>query len=291
MDITHLRESVGKTETASDEITPAPIAALSATLDIDAPRPRAGDQVPPLWHWLYFLSIHRQSELSDDGHVKRGSFLPPVPLPRRMWAGGRFEFICPLRVGETYTRTSRIVDVQEKEGRTGALVFVGVRHEIGNADGVALTEEQDLVYRANAKSGDPVPVPRPALAGTAWKRSVEPDSVLLFRFSALTFNGHRIHYDRRYATEVEGYPGLVVHGPLIAILLLDLLRRHQPDAQVARFEFRSTSPLFDTAPFSLHGKPEGDGKTFSLWVTDAEGAPAMTAIALSGSQNVSIRKP
>jgi 3-methylfumaryl-CoA hydratase len=279
LDISHLRKWVGKTETSTDLVTPTPIAALSATLDLEAAHPQRGDPVPPLWHWLYFLEAHKQSELSPDGHAKLGGFLPPVPLPRRMWAGGRFEFHRPLRVGETFTRTSRIVDIQQKEGRTGTLVFVVVRHEIGNAEGIALTEEQDLVYRANAKPGDPTPAPQPAPSGAAWERVVQPDDVLLFRYSALTFNGHRIHYDRRYATETEGYPGLVVHGPLIATLLLDLLRRQMPTADVARFEFRAVSPLFDTSPFKVCGKPEGDGRTISLWAMDAGGALAMMATA------------
>jgi len=279
MDIAQLQKWVGKTESASDQVTPTPIAALSATLDVEAPHPATGDPVPPLWHWLYFLETHRQSELSLDGHAKRGGFLPPVPLPRRMWAGGRFEFHRPLRVGETVTRISRIADVQEKTGRSGSLVFVVVRHEIGNAEGIALTEEQDLVYRDRAKPGDPAPAPQPAPADALWEHTVQPDDVLLFRYSALTFNGHRIHYDRRYATETEGYPGLVVHGPLIATLLLDLLRRHAPEADVARFEFRAVSPLFDTSPFKVCGKPESDGKTISLWATGTSGGLAMTAIA------------
>jgi 3-methylfumaryl-CoA hydratase len=281
MDIAHLQEWVGKTESASDQVTPIPIAALSATLDIEAPHPAAGDAVAPLWHWLYFLETHRQSELSPDGHAKLGGFLPPVPLPRRMWAGGRFEFHRPLRVGETVTRISRIADVQEKKGRSGTLIFVVVRHEIGNTEGIALTEEQDLVYRAHAKPSDPASAPQTAPAGALWERVVQPDDVLLFRYSALTFNGHRIHYDRRYATETEGYPGLVVHGPLIATLLLDLLRRHMPEADVARFEFRAVSPLFDTSSFTLCGKLESDGKTISLWATDATGGLAMTANAIS----------
>ena len=281
MDIAHLQEWVGKTESASDQVTPTPIAALSATLDIEAPHPAAGDAGAPLWHWLYFLETHRQSELSPDGHAKLGGFLPPVPLPRRMWAGGRFEFHRPLRVGETVTRISRIADVQEKKGRSGTLIFVVVRHEIGNTEGIALTEEQDLVYRAHAKPGDPASAPQTAPAGALWERVVQPDDVLLFRYSALTFNGHRIHYDRRYATETEGYPGLVVHGPLIATLLLDLLRRHMPEADVARFEFRAVSPLFDTSSFTLCGKLESDGKTISLWATDATGGLAMTANAIS----------
>jgi 3-methylfumaryl-CoA hydratase len=156
---------------------------------------------------------------------------------------------------------------------------VVVRHEIGNAEGIALTEEQDLVYRDRAKPGDPAPAPQPAPADALWEHTVQPDDVLLFRYSALTFNGHRIHYDRRYATETEGYPGLVVHGPLIATLLLDLLRRHAPEADVARFEFRAVSPLFDTSPFKVCGKPESDGKTISLWATGTSGGLAMTAIA------------
>ncbi len=279
VEISHLRKWIGKTETATDLVTPAPIAALSATLDIEAPGPLAGDVVPPLWHWLYFLETHRQSTLGSDGHAKLGGFLPPVPLPRRMWAGGRFEFMRPLRVGETFTRTSRIVDVQEKKGRTGALVFVLVRHEIGNPEGIALVEEQDLVYRDRSKPGDSASPPQPAPAGAVWERIVQPDDILLFRYSALTFNGHRIHYDRRYATETEGYPGLVVHGPLIATLLLDLLRRHIPDADVARFEFRAVRPLFDISTFKLFGRPENDEKTISLWATDAGAGLAMTAIA------------
>ncbi len=270
---------MGKTETATDLVTPTPMASLAATLDIDAPRPRAGDAVPPLWHWLYFLEIHRQSELAPDGHARLGGFLPPVPLPRRMWAGGRLEFLRPLRVGETYTRTSRILDVQHKEGRSGSLVFVFVRHEIANAEGITLTEEQDLVYRADPKPGDPPPGLRPAPAGAIWTRTLQPDDVLLFRYSALTFNGHRIHYDRRFATKTEGYPGLVVHGPLIATLLLDLLRRNTTHADVARFEFRSVSPLFDVAPFTLHAKPESDGKSISLWATDPSGNLAMMSTA------------
>lgn len=279
MDITELQKWVGKTETQTDQITATPLAAMSATLDIDAPQPRPGDPVPSLWHWLWFLSIHRQSELAADGHAARGGFLPPVPLPRRMWAGGRFEFQRPLRVGETFTRTSRIVSVEQKKGRSGALVFVVVRHEIGNSDGVVLTEEQDIVYREHSKRGDPERTPERAPAGSAWERIVHADDVLLFRYSALTFNAHRIHYDRRFATEAEGYPGLVVHGPLIATMLLDLLRQNMPEAKVMRFAFRSVSALHDTAPFALCGKHEIDGTVF-LWAKDASGGAATTATAV-----------
>jgi 3-methylfumaryl-CoA hydratase len=279
IDIKNLRTWIGKTESATDQITPTPIAALAATLDITAEPPQAGAAVPPLWHWLYFLELHRQSALGEDGHAKLGGFLPPVPLPRRMWAGGRFDFHAGLKVGETYKRTSRIADVQLKKGRTGDLVFVTVHHEIANEKGVALTEEQDLVYRENAKLGEAAPKPQPAPTESAWERTIRPDDVLLFRYSALTFNAHRIHYDRRFAMETGGYPGLVVHGPLIATLLVELLRRNMPAARITRFAFRSVSPLFDVAPFVLRGKPETDGKTVSLWAGNPDDALAMTATA------------
>ncbi len=274
-----LQAWVGKTETRTDQITSMPVAALSATLDMDAPTARSGDPVPPLWHWMWFLPIHRQSELGPDGHAKTGDFLPPVPLPLRMWAGGRFEFHHPLRVGQTYTRTSGILEVRQKEGRSGPLIFVIVRHEIGDTEGIALSEEQDIVYR-NSTAGESRTAPvQAAPVYAAWERMIRPDDVLLFRYSALTFNAHRIHYDRRYATEVGGYPGLVVHGPLIATMLLDLLRRKIPGATVKGFSFRSVSPLFDTKPFVLCGKPESDGKTVSLWAKDVAGRLATTATA------------
>ncbi len=263
---------IGRTEERSDQVTVTPIAALSATLDRQDPPPQPGDVLPPLWHWLYFLPLHRQSELAPDGHAERGGFLPPVPLPRRMWAGGRFEFHRPLHVGETIQRTSRIVDVRHKEGRSGPLVFVVVRHEIGDA----LMEEQDIVYRGHSAQPPPQAAPKDA----AWERSIHPDDVLLFRYSALTFNGHRIHYDRRYATEAEGYPGLVVHGPLIATLLLDVLRCSLPAANVVRFSFRAVSPLFDTGSFSVCGRPEGNG--VRLWAKNQEGGLAMEASAELG---------
>ena len=272
----------GRSETLSDDITAAPVRALSATLDRDDPLPQAGTRLPELWHWLYFLPHHRQSEIGEDGHAKRGGFLPPVPLPRRMWAGGRlaWEPGNPLQVGDRAERTSRIVSVTHKAGRTGELVFVLVRHEVRNERGLALTEEHGIVYRAAAQPGEAGPPPTPAPKDAAFSRDIVPDDVLLFRYSALTFNGHRIHYDRRYVTQVEGYPGLIVHGPLIATLLVDLLRRNVPGAQLARFEFRAVRPTFDIAPFRVHGKPEADAKTFSLWGEDADGWLTMQATAV-----------
>jgi 3-methylfumaryl-CoA hydratase len=277
VDIDLLRSWIGKQETLEDVVTRVPIKALSATLDRDDPAPRDGDPLPPPWHWLYFLPIHRQSEIGPDGHAERGGFLPPVPLPRRMWAGSRFAFRAPLRVGETIKRVSTIADVTMKSGRTGSLVFVLVRHEISGAGGGSLTEEHDIVYRGAAAPGEAAPAPKAAPATATWRRDIEPDDVLLFRYSALTFNGHRIHYDRRYVTEVEGYPGLIVHGPLIATLLLDLVRRNT-DKRVTSFTFRAMKPLFDIAPFAVCGEP-GDGGKVSLWAQDAAGNLCMQADA------------
>ena len=279
LNINHLREWVGRTETISDQITPSPIAALSATLDRNDPLPNAGDPLPPLWSWLYFLPFDRHSEIGSDGHAERGGFLPPVPLPRRMFAGARLQFHCPLHVGDRVSRAATIADVSYKEGRTGPLVFVALRHEIRNSEGLALIEERDIVYRGEAGLGNAIQKTQIPTGPATWTREIQADAVMLFRYSALTFNGHRIHYDRQYATEVEGYPGLVVHGPLIATLLLDLLRRNLPETTVTRFAFRAVKPLFDTAPFLVCGRAEQDGKTIRLWASDATGSLAMDASA------------
>ncbi len=297
--LTHLQTWVGKTEVLHDLVTAAPVSGLSATLDrADAP-PTPGTPLPPLWHWLYFLPQHQQSLLGADGHAQRGGFLPPVPLPRRMWAGGRLQWRSsnPLVVGDAVHRMSRIASVKHKAGRTGDLVFVLVKHEVHNVRGLALTEEHDIVYRANvaptlgtgvsslppegalAPRGGPSALDPASADSAAWSMQIKPDDVLLFRYSALTFNGHRIHYDRRYVTEVEGYPGLIVHGPLIATMLIDLLRRHMPKAHVLGFEFRAVRPVFDIAPFKVHGKPSADGKTVQLWTEDHEGWLTMQATA------------
>jgi 3-methylfumaryl-CoA hydratase len=278
LDLNYLREWIGRSESRTDAITAMPLAALSATLDRDDPDPVAGTEVPPLWHWLYFTPLARASELGPDGHPRRGGFLPPVPSPRRMWAGGRLRFDHPLRTGDEAARVSRIVDVSGKQGRSGALVFVTVSHEIANPGGVAITEEHDIVYRDHPSPGAATARPQPAPENEQFSREITPDPVLLFRYSALTFNGHRIHYDRSYVTEVEGYPGLVVHGPLIATLLLDLLRRERPQARVQGFTFKAVSPIFDIHRFTVCGRPEGE-RSFVLWARDHDGALAMRARA------------
>ncbi len=278
----YLRTWIGRTEVMEDVVAASKVAALAATLDRDDPPPMAGDPLPPPWHWTLCVAAARQSALGADGHPARGGFLPPVPLPRRMWAGGRLTFPRPLRVGEPVQRRSELMSVEHKSGRSGDLVFVLVRHEFHAASGLAVTEEHDIVYRDLPVAGAPAPTFTAAPTACPWQRTIVPDDVLLFRYSALSFNGHRIHYDRRYVTEVEGYPGLIVHGPLVATLLLDLLRRNMPGATIAAFEFKALKPLFDIAPFSVHGQPEGDGKTVRLWARDAEGWLAMSATATLG---------
>jgi 3-methylfumaryl-CoA hydratase len=276
-----LQSWIGRTESVDDTVTATPYAALSAVLDRPAERPAAGTPLPPLWHWLYFLPLHRQAEIGPDGHARRGGFMPPVPLPRRMWAGSQFAFHAPLGVGDAITRRSTIEDVTTKHGRTGPLVFVKVRHELSRSGTTtpAIVEHHDIVYREARQPGDVDPPPQAAEAGAPWQRDIVPDDVLLFRYSALTFNGHRIHYDRKYVTEVEGYPGLIVHGPLIATLLMDLLRHHLPDATVQSFRFKAVRPTFDLNPFRVNGQLQQDGKTIKLWAQDHEGWLTMDAVA------------
>ena len=274
-----LHEWIGRARHDEDDICAAPLRGLWAMLDREGPAPGLGADVPPLAHWLYFNPSARQDQLAADGHPTRGDFLPPVELPRRMWAGGSLAFHHPLQVGDESVRDSRLLDLNVKQGRSGPLVFVTVRHAITNARGLAITETQDIVYRDAPRAEAPSAAPALAPTDEAFSREIMPDPALLFRYSALTFNGHRIHYDRPYATEVEGYPGLIVHGPLIATLLIDLLHRHDRRATVRRFSFKALSPLFDTHPFTVCGRVDGRGE-FSLWARNHEGHLAMQATAL-----------
>ncbi|MCA3186233.1 MULTISPECIES: MaoC family dehydratase N-terminal domain-containing protein [unclassified Cupriavidus] len=279
MDVAKLKEWVGRTNEGQDEITAYPVVALGATLDYEDAVPRRGDAIPPLWHWLYFLPTHRQSEVGADGHPSRGGFLPPVPLPRRMWAGSRLQFHAPLRVGELVSKVSTVLDVSAKTGRTGTLAFVKVEHKYHGPSGLAISEEQDIVYREAAGPGAPSPEPMPAPSDEEWVQEVVTDPVLLFRFSALTFNGHRIHFDKPYATAEEHYPNLVVHGPLQAMLLLELVRKHLPDATVRSFSFRGVRPTFTPQKIYVCGKRKPDGKAVDLWIRHEDGALAMSATA------------
>jgi 3-methylfumaryl-CoA hydratase len=276
-DRAELKDWVGKRRSMTDVVTPWPLAALGATLDCRDPEPRAGDAVPPGWHWLYFLETSPASEIGPDGHPRRGDFLPPVQLPRRMWAGGRIEFARPLNVGETARRDSEIVSVESKQGRSGHLVFVTVRHTVTASGTVAVTEEHDIVYREAPQAGETPPALKPAPAAAAWRREVIADPVMLFRFSALIFNAHRIHYDIDYCHE-EGYPGLIVHGPLQTILLLDLCRRHE-SRPVRRLEYRAVHPLFHFERFTVNGAPTPDSSQAALWTANASGGYATSATA------------
>jgi 3-methylfumaryl-CoA hydratase len=275
---------LGRTELGRDVVTAGPLDRLSATLDRNDPPFSDGDVVPPLGHWLFFLPSAPQSEIGPDGHPRRGGFLPPVHhLPRRMWAGSRLSFPGDIHVGDAVEKRSTIASISGKEGRTGPLVFVTVRHEIGRpGEAPAIVDEHDIVYRG-LESAPARAKAEPAAMG-AWRRTLVPDIVQLFRYSALTFNGHRIHYDRPYVTGVEGYPGLVVHGPLIATLLVDLIRRHAPAARVSSFSFRAVSPLFDGEEMSVNADPPDSGGRMKLWATNAAGALAFSAEAtLSGA--------
>ncbi len=251
------------------------MAGLSATLDYATPRAAPDEPLPPLWHWLYFLPATAASAIDRDGHARRGGFLPPVPLPRRMWAGSDIRFIAPLYVGDEVERVSLIEDVSHKRGRSGELVFVTVLHRLARGEQLVLEERQQLVYRE--AGGEAAAPPAQASPAAQWSRAIHPDPVLLFRYSALTFNSHRIHYDREYATREEGYPGLVVQGPLAATLLVDLLERELPGVQLRSFRFRGRRPLLEGAELLLQGRREGERA--ELWALDAGGAPALTASA------------
>jgi 3-methylfumaryl-CoA hydratase len=255
----NLQDWIGRTETTHDVAAPVPLAGLNALLDRDEP---VRDTVPPLGHWLYFLNRAPQSDIDTDGHPKRGGFLPPIKLPRRMWAGSRIEFRAPIKVGEAITRRSTIAKIESKTGASGEMVFLTVHHTINDA----IREEQDIVFRA--ASGTP-PDAKSEAPTAEFSRTLTPDVTQLFRFSALTFNAHRIHYDRDYTRDVEHYPGLVVQGPFTAMLLMDLALRH--GARPARFAFRARRPHFEGRPLTLCG---AGGR---LWSLDDAGQTGMTA--------------
>jgi 3-methylfumaryl-CoA hydratase len=274
MDDAQYQAWIGRTETVADIATAAPLRGLAALLDHETPL-AAGADIPPLAHWLYFLPDARQSAIDVDGHPRRGGLLPPVALPRRMWAGGRLEFHQPIPVGANIARRSTIASIAPKSGKSGAMLFVTVRHEVFAGESLALTEEQDIVYREAATAPAPpsaTPSPPPPADHI---REILPDPVLLFRFSALTFNAHRIHYDRDYAQNIESYPGLVVHGPLIATLLMDHFLRVNPGSRVQKFAFRAQRPLFDTSPFTLFSKSDATGADLAAAAPDSPAA--MTA--------------
>ena len=267
---------IGRQERRADRLDRHRIADLAALLDTNLETISPRDTLPPLAHWYYFNTWARESELGEDGHPRRGGFMPPITLPRRMFAGGRITFHRDLELGETAERVATIASVKEKTGASGELVFVTVRYEISGAKGLAIEEEQDIVYRGAATAAakePPKEPPAPIEVGTHVKR-INVDPVLLFRFSALTSNGHRIHYDRTYAMEIEHYPGLVVHGPLQAVMLVDLVRE-KIGKPIRRFTFQARRPLFDTTPFDCAARASGNGA--ELMTLDPDGQICMKA--------------
>jgi len=239
--------------------------------------PRMGDLLPPLWQWIYFTPAPLASEIGIDGHPARGAFLPPVPLPRRMWAASKVQFISPLHLGETVQKQSRIDSVKLKQGASGPLVFVTVDHLYSVEDEPRIAEIQTLVYVGKNRGTSPTTGVQEHIEPGDWSRRIEPDPVMLFRYSALTGNTHRIHYDRDYATREEGYPGLLVQAPWAVTLLVDLLQEHCPGSILTEFSFRAMRPLPDTAAFTLHGKRKGD--EVILRATDMDGQLAIDATA------------
>jgi 3-methylfumaryl-CoA hydratase len=277
-DLEHLRQWIGRSTQASDIVTAQLVKGLRATLFMEIGEPKVGDAAPFTAHWCLAQPVYPMSELGPDGHPARGGFLPPVPLPRRMWAGGELEFFDALRVGDQMTRTSRIADVTMKTGSTGALCFVSVDHLITTARGTALRERQDIVYRDVSAPRSSAPAKPPAPAPAAQHReSHMADSVLLFRYSALTFNGHRIHYDRDYVTKVEGYPGLIFHGPMQAALLVEFAAKLHGGAPPRKFSYRGVQPLFEGSEFSVNANDVAAG--MELWTANSAGQPTMKATA------------
>jgi hydroxyacyl-ACP dehydratase HTD2-like protein with hotdog domain len=272
------QDFVGRQEIRTERVEPRLVAGMAATLGLPTP-----GELAPGWHWMLFQDWVMPDAIGPDGHPRRGGFLPPVhDLPRRMWAGGRLAFHAPLRPGDAVQRTSTILSVTEKAGGSGRLVFVTVGHRIEGPAGLAIAEEQDIVYRgAEGAAVKPAPAAEPW--PDAHARRLTPDAVMLFRYSALTGNGHRIHYDHPYVTGVEGYPGLIVHGPLMATLLAQHALAAAPGRRLARFAFRGRRPAFADQPLTLLARPLPTGSDgadgLALETRDAAGATSQQAEA------------
>jgi len=275
LELEKLQEWVGRKESAVDHITPSAINRLAATLDRDEPMPKIGDPIPIGWHQLLFPPVVRHSQLGPDGHPKRRDFMPSVPMPRRMLAGRRVTFHDDLCVGDEVRCESVIKAVSIKQGQTGQMVFVTEMNEFLTVRGLAITEEHDIVYREVAPGGVPQP-PKPAPGNPVWSRIVTPDPVMVFRYSSVTFNGHRIHYDLPYTTTVEGYPGLVMNGGLTTLLVFELARTHAA-TPIRYISARNVRALFVNQPITIAGEPSADGRKAKLWALNPDGALALSA--------------
>jgi len=277
LDLDHLRQWIGRSTEATDIVTAQLVKGLRATLFQDIGDPQPGDAAPFTVHWCLGQPVFAHDQLGPDGHPTRGGFLPPVPLPRRMWAGGQLEFLDSLRVGDEPKRSSRITDVTVKSGSTGQLCFVSVEHVVTTARGLAIRERQDIVYRdiGGTPAASAKPAPSPPVA--QHRETHISDPVLLFRYSALTFNGHRIHYDRDYVTKVEGYPGLIFHGPLQAAFIVELAAKLHGGIPPKTLVYRGVQPLFEGSEFSANANTTADG--MELWTANADGQPTMKGTA------------
>ncbi len=263
-----MSDFIGRTQRFADRIDPWKAEALHHTLDLDGDAPAAGDPLPHFWHWIYFLESRPIRDLGRDGHPATGGFIPDLGLPRRMWAGSRVEFLKPLPIGVTAERIATIAKVEEKTGRTGPLAFVTIQYEVSGPDGLCIREEQDIVYREDPKPGTPSKLPAPAPSGETRRREISYTTNKLFRYSALTFNGHRIHYDREYAMDVEGYSGLITHGPLIAQEMLTF-GETSPGGPAKRYSYRAISPAFDFEKLTYCAADTSSGA--DLWVKGPDG--------------------
>ena len=274
-----LKQHIGRRAVSTDVVTPGPANLLRLAFGRPEAELRPGDPLPPGWLCLYFLPQFPPDALRPDGSPRDAGVVPPMPLPRRMFAGERLRWHRPIRIGDELRRETELADLTLKPGGTGTLVFATVVSRVYSGDGLALEEERRTVFREEIRAGERNQAPRREEAPTEvpWRRRITPDPVLLFRFSALTFNSHRIHYDRPWATEVEGYPGLVVHGPLTSTLLIDFARDQHPGRTFIGYTSQARAPLFDTAPFELRGRPGADGRSAELWAVTPEGTVAMSA--------------
>ncbi len=274
-----LRHYIGRSETANDVVTGSAMVKIAATLGLDNPAPNSGDPIPPGWYGAFFPASHRPSEMRPDGQASGRGIVPAVPLPRRRLGGVRMSFHEPLRIGDEIKRVSEIADINVDQDGSGAAVVVVERNSISNSRGLAVVEERDLVFlsegRAEKKSSAAPAVPEQA----AWRRVIEPNPVLLYRYSAIRFNSHRIHYDRDYVTKVEKLPGLVVQGTLVSQLLMEMCRSELPARKMNYFGYQAMRQIYDTGPFTIAGAPAADGREATLWAVAAEGQLAMTATA------------
>jgi 3-methylfumaryl-CoA hydratase len=279
LNLDELKRHLGARQVATDVITAAPANLLRLAFDRPEPEFKDGDALPPGWHVLYFLPRFAPRDLRPDGAPAGSGVVPDMPLPRRMFAGQTFRFHRPLRIGQPVRQETELTDISAKSGGTGTLVFATVVSRISGPDGLALEDERRTVFREEVKPGERNQAPRrdPAPTDVPWRRTIAPDPILLFRFSALTFNSHRIHYDRRWAMEVEGYPALVVHGPLTSALLLDFARDNNPARAITSYTTQARAPLFEGAPFELRGRPSANG--CEVWAVTPEGTIAMSAQA------------